>query len=432
MTSNAWEPLLQQSAEALLNNQPLDQQPEQVRSLLMALDYSQRDPPSVNQHRARLLQAAAGFTRLFQLRSPDAPGLTFFGAEVDPGGIDPGGIGQPRLPASGVGLSFRSAFEGCIGEGVEHLSQFECASDSLPQLTQTISDKLQTPPPPIDWITARRLSDQSATLFPADICLRRGSGQTQTPPWPLRIGGAAGTSFSNAVLHGLLELIERDAAALWWRGGRRGCLIPLDSETTNRALAFFAAARGDTQRRQSWLLDITTDLGVPTVAAISVDQAGQDFACGLAARLSLPQAATAAIHEMCQMELAHRVVAAKRRESGDAALNTHDRAHLRRASELNLRDCQLLHPLPPQPGHRLEITTTDHDAALHQLVDHLLHLGIETFAIDLTRPAFGVPVARVLSPMLEKEPSHVIGDRLQAAIDSTGGGHAHTRGIPLM
>jgi hypothetical protein len=34
--------------------------------------------------------------------------------------------------------------------------------------------------------------------------------------------------------------------------------------------------------------------------------------------------------------------------------------------------------------------------------------------------------------MLEKEPSHVIGDRLQAAIDSTGGGHAHTRGIPLM
>jgi ribosomal protein S12 methylthiotransferase accessory factor len=454
MTMTPSRELLELCAQALLSHQSSVEQPEHVRSLLKMLEYDSLDGDAISigadaRHSAKLLQAATQLVRLFQLRAPDAPGLVFFGAEVDPSGIFPGGTDQRRLSASGAGLSFRAAFEGCVGESIELLSQFECTSDCLSQaevvdctaehelaLTDTVAILLQEAGRPvnteIDWIIAQRALAKGKMAFPADICLRRGAGHILTPPWPLSIGCAAGTSFESAMLHGLLELIERDAAALWWRGGIRGHVIPLDAEAARRALGLLIRARGTRQRRRSWLLDITTDLGVPTVAAVSVNGDGHGFACGLAARLSLTQATEAAILEMCQMELAHMVVAAKRHESGDSALNAYDKAHLRRDRELNVHDCVLLHPLPPRVDQLLDIKVSDAATALNQLLEHLVCQGVETFMIDLTRPSLGIPVARVLCPALEKEPSKLIGSRLRAAIRSTGGGDAHTHGIPLM
>ena len=80
------------------------------------------------------------------------------------------------------------------------------------------------------------------------------------------------------------------------------------------------------------MLDITTDIGVPCVAAVSCSANGFGFAFGLAARPTLKAAARSAILEMCQLELALAVVEAKRGESGQAALNKRDQGHLRRAA----------------------------------------------------------------------------------------------------
>jgi ribosomal protein S12 methylthiotransferase accessory factor len=65
------------------------------------------------------------------------------------------------------------------------------------------------------------------------------------------------------------------------------------------------------------LLDITTDIGVPCVAAVSCQPDGSGFAFGLSARPQL----VAAITEMCRLELSDAVISAKRSERGDAALN---------------------------------------------------------------------------------------------------------------
>ncbi|HYZ23623.1 MAG TPA: YcaO-like family protein, partial [Rhodopila sp.] len=395
--------LLEHCAQALLDGTPPEQQTEPVRAFLAALGYAHAPasaaPGDNPLHHARLLRAAAGFSRLFQLRSPDAPGLVFFGAQVAPAAVAPGGQGQRPLPASGVGPTLREAFEGCVGEGIEHLSQFERTDDRLVRATisqaghaaamateECIVLLAQSGLPPttsLDWIVARRLPDGQERLFPADICLRRHQGRVLRPSWPLSLGCAAGVSFEAAALHALLELIERDAAALWWRGGVRGHLIPIDHAASRHAMETLASARGDAGRRRTWLLDISTDLRIPCVAAMSVDSDGQGFACGLAARLNLAGAASAAVLELCQMELAHHVVAAKRHEGGDQALNAVDLGHLRRGCELNPRDCALLHPLPP----RNEGAATDPPASLRQLLAHLAAAQIETFAVDLTRPA---------------------------------------------
>jgi ribosomal protein S12 methylthiotransferase accessory factor len=66
------------------------------------------------------------------------------------------------------------------------------------------------------------------------------------------------------------------------------------------------------------------------------------------------------------------------------------------------------------------------------LTARLAKQGIEAFVVELTRPDFGVPVARVLCPALEKEPSTVLGGRLRVAIDVWGGGEHDTANVPLM
>src|SRR5947209_18017503 len=103
--------------------------------MLRALDYAVPEPATRDSpetvNRARLLMAASRFTRVFELAAPDAPGLVSFGAQFDPAIADPLHEGSPMVGVSGVGVSLQEAFQGCIGEGIEYLSQLQTASDVL-------------------------------------------------------------------------------------------------------------------------------------------------------------------------------------------------------------------------------------------------------------------------------------------------------------
>jgi ribosomal protein S12 methylthiotransferase accessory factor len=406
------------------------------------------EPGPQTRHRACLLKAASRFTRVFELAAPDAPGLVGFGAEFDPALADPLQAGSPIVGVSGVGLSLQEAFQGCIGEGIEYLSQLQTRHDVLESsgatdpaaglgpsgqdfLAAFAAHRLR-PDTDLSWHRARRLTDGREVLLPADLCLRRPSAQQQVrPPFPLSTGSAAGRSWDAAALHGLLELIERDAASLWWQGGNRGKSIPAGDEARIMAETLLAQLRQGASARRSWPLDITTDIGVPCVAAVSCMADGFGLAIGLAARPTLKAAARAAVLEMCQGELAHAVVEAKLRERGEAALNARDINHRRRATILNADRCLLLQPQPERSQH-LAIGTTDPAAVLRLIVDRLAQLGIEAFGLDLTRPQFGVPAARVIAPGLQPLPSEIIVPRLADMIARTGGGAAYTDGVALI
>ena len=58
-------------------------------------------------------------------------------------------------------------------------------------------------------------------------------------------------------------------------------------------------------------------------------------------------------------------------------------------------------------------------------------MELETFAVDLTRRSFAIPVARMVVPGLQLEPSEIVGQRLAAARIETGGGEAHTCRVAL-
>jgi len=390
-----------------------------------------------------MLRAAAMFRRLFRLPAPDAPGLVFFGAEADPADLGSQNAGLSVSGFAGSGLDPRRAFEACVGEGIEYLSQFAQPNDPLAagtsaayagsldpgayRFVEAVLTACHIPADrPVSWMPVNRIVDGAACWYPVDLCLRRAAADF-VPPLKLSTGCAAGVTPEAAMLHGLLELIERDAAALWWRGGRRGRAINANSAAGQAAAALLAQLRRGRNHRRTVLLDITSDLDVPVVAAFSTLHEGQGFAVGLGARPNLADAACSAIFEMCQSELSLHVIAAKRRESGDQALNESDRRQLARAATLDPHDCLLLQPDTAANAHA-SLAGDPTTAIVRLLAAH----GIIAYSLDLTRPRFGVPVIRVLAPGLQSDPGEIVGERLTRAIAETGGGGKHHGGIVLM
>jgi ribosomal protein S12 methylthiotransferase accessory factor len=435
---------LEAAASALASDPGVTETGTAEVSLLRYLGYNDGNTALAGS-RVRLLRAAARLRRLFLLPVPDAPGLTFFGGEADPAILGERYKGRPIGKLAGSGLTPQRAFESCVGEGIEYLSQFIQDNDAIETgplsaygetpdtdvrrfVTEVLAASSVDADHPIAWVAARGLSAGDKVRFPLDLCYRRpASDQDFTPPLKLSSGCAAGTSVEAATLRALLELIERDAVALWWRGGRRGRSISPTTEAAAAAAQLLAQTRPSSTQRKTWLLDITTDVEIPAVAAVSARSDQLGFAFGFGARLSLAEAARAAIFELYQVELGQHVIAAKRVESGDAALTENDRRQLRRGTLFDSRDCKLLHP---------ETAAADAPSVsvsnLQQALERLQSRGVAVYRIDLTRPKFGVPVVRVLAPALQLEPCQVIGPRLARMIGETGGGSRYHGGMQLL
>jgi ribosomal protein S12 methylthiotransferase accessory factor len=461
---------------------------DEARALLQFLDYDVSDT-NVAPGRANLLLAAARFRRLFQLPVPDAPGLVFCGAEADPACLGTQYSGLPVGSFAGSGLTPRRAFESCVGEGIEYLSQFARDSDAIASGTLkerggSLDDASRgfvakvlaacdiDPERPIDWVRVHRLPNGTGpdgagpdgagpdgagpdgagpdgthpvwthpvwtypvgtdAWFPADLCLRRPAPPRDfTAPLKLSTGCAAGATDDDATLRATLELVERDAAALWWRGGRRGRAIAPDSEAGLAAAALLEQLRKGQQHRRTWLLDIATDLEIPAIVALSANEDGFGLAFGLAARTHPAAAARAAIFELCQVELAYHVIVARQREPGDVVLNDQDQQRMRLRGQIDTRNCPLLQP---RGDSRLAPLANPDDSVsgLRAVRQRFAAAGIATYRRTLTRPEFQVPVVRVIAPGLQSEPCAIVGERLARAMAETGGGAMHTAGLPLL
>jgi ribosomal protein S12 methylthiotransferase accessory factor len=394
----------------------------------------------------RLGDFAGRLSRLFRLTAPAAPGLVFIGGEVDPTRVE-GVLAEPgTLSLAGAGPTMEQAMASCLGEGAERLSQFETPDEAL--VTAGVAevgaraggqmlawldrhrqelgwDDGRT----LDWMAGIRLADARPVLVPADLCLRRPRDRRALAlTAPLSTGCAAGPTPEAARLRALLELIERDAVALWWIGGRRA--RPLSLEALQAASELVAVLRQDHAGRTSWLLDITTDLGIPCVAAISVDTHGRGLACGFAARMGLQEAAPSALLEMCQMELANSIVEMKRRERGETALNPIDRNHLRRA-QIDVASCALLHPLG-LPAASVKISDAAAAQSIRAIAERFSLIDAEAYLVDLTRPSIGVCVAHAAVPALQPTPSVLHSPRLRGVIARTGGGDPRWDGFSLL
>jgi ribosomal protein S12 methylthiotransferase accessory factor len=385
---------------------------------------------------AALRQALDG---AFVIRSPWAPGLKYVGALLRvPAAAR---HGELRVSVGGAALDLHAAARSCLGEAVERLGQID--DGALPLVRGSLGDTssdahratldawarlyADSPaaidPTRIDWLPAVVLGGGVAVHLPADLCLRRaGPDVAFVPRFALSTGCAAGATREHAIRGAILELVERDAASLWWVGGERGRALA-DSQGAD----VLAALRAGADARSTRLLDITSDLAIPCVAALSVDGDGRGLACGLAARETRGDAARAAILELAQMELALLLARAKARSQVPLAAG--ERAQLERATLFAIADEAIA---TPRGGPAARDLAAAKEGAPAALAAHLRDRGITLYAADLTRTIYEVPVVRVVAPALQLMPADAIGPRLAAAIARTGGGPGHVRKLPLI
>ncbi len=409
-------------------------------------------------HFVRLgLRIARKLPRFFELPHPTAPGMSFIGAEIDPSVYIPGYPGE-STSASGRGLQRMPGILSCLGEASETLSQQLWGDETFVEgrtapsligmndrgrsfMLEAAGHKAQGAAHAISWQQIIKLRDQTRSWAPATLCYRypQTTRVSITPRVRAGTGCGAGATLDDAQAHGILELIERDAVALWWLGGRQARRVPQFIKDASGADAMIAQLRRRKIDRVQWLLDLTTEFGIPTIASLSCDRSGSTLACGFASRLSWEAAIQAAILEMCQMEFAVHIVLLKKAREGEYALSGDDWTHLARCRDIvvsQIRPLQEDHAAPAraQTERSADIIENPPMAGTksRRLAAQLGMFGYETFFLDLTREALGVPTVKVFVPGLQPLPSSFGTRRLHDQVHATGGGPGLKNGIDLI
>jgi ribosomal protein S12 methylthiotransferase accessory factor len=231
-----------------------------------------------------------------------------------------------------------------------------------------------------------------STWCPAPLCFGRYVAPERAAPEAGldNSGCAAGRSRDEALNGGVLELIERDATGLWWHRGIARPGIDPRGIASSRLLHCLETHDKETGR-QCWFLDLTTDIAIPVVAAISVEDDGTLPALGVACRPHLADAMEGAFLEMVQSELA---LAGHMQRLDEGQVSAVDIAL---AEWYDAVDVETMPWLAPHGvAARADAPGDAHASALERLAA----CGFEAYVMELTRPSLGIPVMKVICPGL--------------------------------
>lgn len=251
----------------------------------------------------------------------------------------------------------------------------------------------------IEWSAAWSLSHESIRWVPTAFCYfgyTDSTGQARFARADSN-GAAAGNTLEEAVLQGLLELIERDAAAVWWFNRLQRPAVDLacyGDPFVQRALERYRDAG-----RELWAVDLTTDLGVPVFAVVSRRLAGPreeivyGFGCHLTPRVALLRAMT---------ECDQSFVSALRLSSNPSDLYDGDRVTWLNSARVAdhpylLADASAA---PTRLPDLASLSTGDLRDEIQDIVERLRRIDVETVVLDLTRPDMPLPVVKLFAPGL--------------------------------
>lgn len=247
----------------------------------------------------------------------------------------------------------------------------------------------------VHWTSLRSLRTGETRFLPSALCFY------DHPPEPGPAfgladsnGTASGNTLEEAILQGFLELVERDAVAVWWYNRLRRPALDLDEARD----PLLDAVREEYQarNRELWAVDLTGDLGIPVFAVVSRredrhEEIIQGYGCHLDPRIALSRAVTE-----CTQMLAHVNVDGLEADGDPDLDDWFGRATV--GSE------PYLLPDPSVPARSL----SDHDrfqsGDLRDDVQHCIDVaskaGLDMLVLDQTRPDVDFPVVKVVVPGL--------------------------------
>lgn len=246
----------------------------------------------------------------------------------------------------------------------------------------------------IDWVAATTYLSMQPGWLAAGLCFLGHAGDRDAGLLPADSNGlAAGSSVEDAAIRAFCELVERDAVAIWWYHRLvRPRIDPGElADPVINLYADWSRERGRPLR----LIDLTHDVGLPVVAALTHDLQGAFTALGFGAGITASLAARHAIGELTQFECNIALIEQRISLTGEDAISPEARRLLYWWRQARLNDYAYLANdrcmAPPTAISALDL------AGCHDLCRKL---GLTFFAIDMTRPTIGVPVVRVVVPGL--------------------------------
>ncbi|MFE0136327.1 TOMM precursor leader peptide-binding protein [Streptomyces sp. NPDC059037] len=252
---------------------------------------------------------------------------------------------------------------------------------------------------PVGWTPVWSLASGTHRLLPTSMLYFSPDRLPAHEPTADSNGNAAGSSTEDAVLQGFLELVERDAVALWWYNRTRQPAVDLDSFDE----PYIDRLRAGYRRlgREIWALDLTTDLGIPAIVALSrrTDGPTEDIVFGFGAHFDPGVALRRALTEMGQL-----LPSVHGTHGGPGVYGTDHPgavAWWRSATVGNqhyLRGADDVAPCTPRSWvytHR-----TDLRDDLTAVTELLTGRGLDLLVLDQTQPDIELPVVKVLVPGL--------------------------------
>jgi ribosomal protein S12 methylthiotransferase accessory factor len=246
----------------------------------------------------------------------------------------------------------------------------------------------------IDWIRASPALSAGKAWLPAGLALVGHAKDRAAGLVPADTNGlAAGYSTEDAAVRGFMELVERDAVAIWWYN--RLVRPRIDTDVLGDPLVARYAEWSRSTGRSFRLIDLTHDFNIPVIAALTHDRDDSHIALGFGAGARAGEAARHAVAELAQFECNAALIERRARTRGAAGATVEAIDLLRWWCDVRLGDCPHLDPaaigLPPPAIEALDLAQCHAKCA---------GLGLSFLAVDLTRPGDRIPVVRVFVPGL--------------------------------
>lgn len=267
--------------------------------------------------------------------------------------------------------------------------------------TPRIANSRFRPNFPLLWVEGMDLISGSPIWLPFELVhanytlpLPAGSGC-----FPASTNGlASGNHFLEAVCHGLTEVIERDASAVWSQSGRENrqdSRIELDSINDPDCRAVLSKLHQAGLAIAVW--ETTTDLGIPSFECmIADDRTDSHLGVGAGCHPSRSIALLRALTEAVQVRTTY--ITGARDDLPPEQYTETGKAEKARRAAMAMASNGPGRSFAEGPNRDSETFEED----LSWMLERLQANGIrQVTVVDLTRPEFGIPVVRVVAPGLE-------------------------------
>jgi len=250
---------------------------------------------------------------------------------------------------------------------------------------------------PVEWTPVWSLTERRRRLLPTSM-LYFSTTPGAPGPYADSNGNAAGSSPEDALLQGFLELVERDAVALWWYNRTRRPAIDLDAFHQPYIGRLLDGYRK--KGRDLWALDLTSDFGIPAMVAVSRRTEGptEDIIFGFGAHFDPAIALRRALTEAGQLLPA----VSTDRPGGGYGIT--DALPVRWWRQATVANQPYLAPdpatRPRTPGHWNHVMRDDLLDDVEAVIDLTAAKGLELLVLDQTRPDVALPVVKVIVPGL--------------------------------